>query len=210
MDKKNTTSNFYIAFTLLISAVLWFLMFIIKPMNFWIEMSLSISILVALSYWVKRDLFQLSKITWRAIIIGILSAIILYAVFYVGNIVSGYLFPFKEAQVLSVYSNKSQGSPLLIGSLLLLLIGPGEELFWRGFIQQSLATKLGETKGYLLSTLFYTGVHIVTGNFMLIIAALVCGAFWGFMYKKEKSLVPVIISHALWDFTIFVLFPLIK
>ena len=171
-------------------------------------MSLSISLLVVMALYAKRDLLHLEKIKLRHIVIGIVSAVVLYFVFYFGNILAGYLFPFKNAQVLSVYSNKSQGSPLMIGTLLLFLIGPGEEIFWRGFIQKSLSLRIGEIKGYLLATLLYSGVHIATGNFMLIIAALVSGAYWGFIYKKEKSLVPVIISHALWDLTIFVLFPL--
>jgi len=144
----------------------------------------------------------------RDILIGVFSAVVLYAVFYVGNIVSGYLFPFKDTQVLAVYSNKSQGNLTLIGSLLLFLIGPGEEIYWRGFIQTTLSNRFGNNKGYVLSVLLYSMVHITTGNFMLIIAALVCGAYWGWIYKKEQNLVPVIISHALWDLAIFVLFPL--
>lgn len=32
--------------------------------------------------------------------------------------------------------------------------------------------------------------------------------YWGWLYKKEKSLLPVIISHGIWDLTIFVIFPL--
>lgn len=205
---KKSTSTVYITFTLLIAAILWYLTFVIKPMNFWLEMSLSISLLVLMALWAKKDLFHLGKITLRHIVIGILSAAALYLVFYIGNILTGYLLPFKNTQVLSVYSNKSQGSPFLIGSLLLFLIGPGEEIFWRGFIQNTLSLKIGADKGYLLATLLYAGVHIITGNLMLVIAALVCGAYWGFIYKQEKSLVPVIISHALWDLTIFVLFPL--
>jgi len=208
MYQNKNTSYLYISFTLLVSAVLWYFMFVIKPMNFWIEMSLSISILVIMALWAERDLLHFEKITLRYIAIGMISAVVLYFVFYVGNILAGYLFPFKDAQVLSVYSNKSQGSPFLIGTLLLFLIGPGEEIFWRGFVQKSLSLKMGENKGYLFSTLLYAGVHIVSGNFMLIIAALVCGAFWGFLYKKERSLVPLIISHALWDLSIFILFPL--
>ena len=92
--------------------------------------------------------------------------------------------------------------------LLLFIIGPGEEIYWRGFIQNTLSKKMGETKGYIISVLLYAGVHIITGNIMLVIAALVCGIYWGWLYKKEKSLLPVIISHAIWDLTIFVIFPL--
>ncbi len=205
---KNTSSNIYTIFTLLIAAILWYIMFVIKPMNFWIEMSLSISILVILGLLKKNDLFKFDKIQLRHIVVGVVSAIILYFVFYAGNIVSGWIFPFKDAQILSVYSNKTQSNPILIGMLLLFIIGPGEEIFWRGFIQNTLVAKLGENKGYIFAVLLYAGVHITTGNIMLVIAALVCGLFWGWLYKRERSLIPIIISHALWDIGIFLLFPL--
>lgn len=207
MNKDDKNNYIYIAFTLLIVAVLWYLMFVIKPLNFWLEMSLSVSLLVIIAAYAKGNLLYLGKITFKHIVIGIISAVGLYFVFYFGNIISSYLFPFKDAQVLSVYSNRSQGNPFWIGLLLLFIIGPGEEIFWRGFIQNTLSNKMGENKGYILSTILYAGVHIITGNFMLVIAALVCGAYWGWIYKKEKSLVPIIISHAIWDFTIFILFP---
>lgn len=207
MEKCDKKKKIIIS-SLIISALLWFVIFVIKPFNFWVEMSLSILLLVAIALFSERNLISFKNIKLRYILIGVISAIILYFVFYAGNIISGYLFPFKDAQISSVYSNKAQGSPLLIGTLLLLIIGPGEEIYWRGFIQDTLTKKFGENKGYIFATLLYAGVHIITFNFMLVIAALVCGIYWGWIYKKEKSLAPVIISHAIWDFTVFVLFPL--
>lgn len=207
MNKYDENNYMYTAFTLLVSTVLWYLMFVIKPMNFWLEMSLSISLLVSMALYAKRNLLYFEKISLRHIVIGIISAVGLYFVFYFGNIIAGFLFPFKDAQVLSVYSNRSQGNPFWIGLMLLFIIGPGEELFWRGFIQNTLSKKIGENKGYVLATLLYAGVHITTGNVMLVVAALVCGIYWGWIYKKEKSLVPIIISHALWDLIIFILYP---
>lgn len=204
----NKTNSKYIVFTLFIATILWYLLFVIKPMNFWLQMSLSISALVLMSLVFNRDIFKIGKLTIRHILIGISSAILLYIIFYLGNIVSGFIFPFKDSQVLSVYSNKSNGNLILIGSLLFFVIGPGEEIYWRGFIQNTLSKKIGETRGYILSVLLYAGVHIITGNVMLVIAALVCGIYWGWLYKKEKSLIPVIISHAIWDLTIFVILPL--
>jgi len=204
--KKNNYK--YIIFTLLVATILWYLLFVIKPMNFWLQMSLSISALVVMSLVYNKGIFKIERLTLRHILIGISSAMALYIIFYLGNIISGYLFPFKDSQVLSVYSNRSKGNLIWIGLLLFFIIGPGEEIYWRGFIQNTLAKKLGETKGYIISVLLYAGVHIITGNVMLVIAALVCGIFWGWIYKKERSLLPVIISHAIWDLTIFVLLPL--
>ncbi|MBP2031720.1 membrane protease YdiL (CAAX protease family) [Clostridium algifaecis] len=205
MNNKNYK---YLTFTLFTAAILWYLMFVIKPFNFWVEMSGSILLLILMAYFSNRDIFSFGKIKWRHILIGVLSAIALYVIFYAGNIISGYLFPFKNSQISSVYSNRSNANLKLIGLLLFFIIGPGEELYWRGFIQNTLGKQFGENKGYLFSVLLYAAVHIATGNFMLIIAAFVCGLFWGWLYKKEKSIIPVIISHAIWDLTIFVLLPL--
>lgn len=206
--EKQESKNKVIIFSLIIAAILWFVIFVLKPFNFWIEMGVSILVLVMVALFSEKNLISFRNVKLRHILIGIISAIILYFVFYTGNIISGYLFPFKDAQISSVYSNRAQGSSLLIGVLLLFIIGPGEEIYWRGFIQKNLAKKFGENKGYIFATLLYAGVHIITFNFMLVVAALVCGIYWGWIYKKEKSLVPIIISHAIWDFTVFVLFPL--
>jgi uncharacterized protein len=202
-----TKKSIYLISTLLTAAILWYLTFIVKPMNFWLEMSISILILVSLAYFQKRDLFSTIKITRRHIIVGIISAIGLYLVFYVGNIIAGYLFSFKDAQISMIYGNKAQGSLAMIGVLLLFIIGPGEVLYWQGYVQTTLTKKFGDNLGYIISVLLYAAVHIATGNFMVILAALVCGFYWGWIYKKEKSLVPIIISHAIWDVTIFVLLP---
>jgi membrane protease YdiL (CAAX protease family) len=43
---------------------------------------------------------------------------------------------------------------------------------------------------------------------MLIMAALVCGAFWGLLYMLNKNLLTVLVSHALWDVAVFILFPI--
>lgn len=203
----NRTAFKYMIFTIFIAIILWFLLFVVKPLNFWLEMSLSISTLVLLSLVFSREHIKLKRITLRNILIGIVSAAGLYLIFYLGNIISGYFFPFKDVEIASVYSNRANGNLLWIGLLLLFIIGPGEEIFWRGYIQNSLSKILGENKGYIVSVLLYAGVHLVTGNIMLVIAALVCGIFWGWLYKKEKNLLPVIISHALWDLTVFVIFP---
>ncbi|WP_297421463.1 CPBP family intramembrane glutamic endopeptidase [Clostridium sp.] len=206
--EKQESNNKVIISSLIIATILWFIIFVVKPFNFWIEMALSILLLAAIALFSERNKISFRSIKLRHILIGIISAIILYFVFYAGNILSGYLFPFKDAQISSVYSNRAQGNSLFIGVLLLFIIGPGEEIYWRGFIQNNLVKKFGENKGYIFSTLLYAGVHIITFNFMLVIAALVCGIYWGWIYKKEKSLIPIIISHAIWDFTVFVLFPL--
>lgn len=195
-----------------IAGVFWFFMF--SPWtaglsNFWLTMSLAATTLVLLSATNDRKrLRALYAFRPRWIALGLLAAAFLYALFFLGDRVSAVLFEFSKPQVAGIYSTKSQASPLLIGVLLVVLIGPAEEIFWRGFAQRRMQEKFGRWSGYLLTTAVYAFVHIWAFNFMLLMAALICGLFWGWMYLKYQSVWPGLISHAVWDLLIFVIIPI--
>ena len=61
--------------------------------------------------------------------------------------------------------------------LLIFIIGPGEEIFWRGFLQRHFSIKTEKLTGFALVTFFYTAIHFGSMNVMLILAALSCGLF---------------------------------
>ena len=149
------------------------------------------------------------SVSVRDILIGIGSAVVLYFVFYFGEFFSTLLFDFARGQVDNIYSMKEGENKVFLSILLLVLVGPAEEIFWRGYVQRTLGTKYGEWTALVVTTLIYTLVHIWSFNFMLIMAAMVCGAFWGLLYKYNKNLVTLIISHAVWDVCVFILFPIL-
>ena len=91
---------------------------------------------------------------------------------------------------------------------MLLVIGPGEELIWRGFFQRRLFIIYGGLTGYIGASLVYAAVHVFTGNTMLVLAALTSGLFWGLIYWRTGSVLAVCFSHALWDILVFIMFPL--
>lgn len=92
---------------------------------------------------------------------------------------------------------------------MLLLIGPAEEIFWRGYVQHTLSACYNPDKGLIITTLLYTLVHVASCNFMLIMAALVAGAVWGLCYRLfPNRFGAIILSHALWDVAVFVVFPI--
>lgn len=104
---------------------------------------------------------------------------------------------------------KDGSSPAMIAVLLLFLIGPAEEYFWRGYIQKTMAGFIGKTAAMFLTTVIYALVHIWSFNFMLVMAALVAGGVWGLIYRLKPSLLPaLVISHALWDAMVFVILPI--
>ncbi len=197
---------------LILASLLWVEMFVLKNFNFWIEMTIAASLLAGLGLYINHRNgeainYRLYFFEPKFIAVGILSAALLYLVFYFGDVISKFILPFADKQVVGVYSNKSLSDPVIIGLLLLFIIGPSEEIFWRGFVQDTLQERFGDNKGWIIASLVYGGVHIVALNFMLFMAALICGLFWGWIFKKYRSLWPGIISHALWDLTIFILLP---
>jgi len=99
---------------------------------------------------------------------------------------------------------------LRIAALMIFIIGPGEELFWRSFLQRRLQNKSGKYSGFILATGIYTLVHIGSGNVMLVLAAGVCGLFWGYLYLRYGSVTLNIVSHTLWDVTVFLWLPFNK
>jgi len=204
-----------LAVFILSAALLFIPLFVyreIGPLDFWWWMSINLLLLTGSAYIADLDYrgsirsFFAGNMVFN-IIMGVLSALLLFAVFKAGNIVSRALFDFAGTGIDSIYNFKGSASHLRIALLMLIVIGPGEELLWRGFFQKHFEERLGPWKGYIAAALFYAAVHVATLNIMLILAALTCGLFWGFLYMRYKSLLMICLSHTLWDIAVFILFP---
>ncbi|MBI3258414.1 MAG: CPBP family intramembrane metalloprotease, partial [Ignavibacteriae bacterium] len=139
--------------------------------------------------------------------IGIGHALILYAMSRLGVYLMTEVFTGVKPQIEAIYQTRSQLSSLIIAPLLFFLIAPAEEIFWRGFVQHRMMAKLGSWRGTILTVTLYASVHIWAMNPMLLLAAAVLGVHWGIVYRRFGSLIPGIISHALWDTAIFVILP---
>lgn len=198
--------------SLLAAAVLWFIMFspwTAPQVNFWVCMTVSAIVLTcfALTFGGRGSIGSSSHLI-KSILLGVAIATLLWGVFYVGDKASQILFSFSRAQVKLIYNMKEDVSPTLLALLLLFVIGPAEEIFWRGYVQRTLSNYRTPLFAFITTTMCYTFVHLPSGNFMLIMAALVCGIVWGGLYYlMPKRLTAIIISHALWDAAAFVWFP---
>lgn len=200
------------------AALLWFYMF--SPWtcgwpNFWIVMTFSAVILTTLGLTFttdRKDLLKIEKPLMQ-VLAGIAIAFALWGVFWIGDKVSAWMFTFARTEVDSVYAMKEGLPAWLIAVLLLCLIGPAEELFWRGYVQRTMCRIFGgkrpEDKAFVLTAVIYALVHIWSFNFMLVMAALVAGLVWGLIYRLRTQALPaLIVSHALWDALVFVLLPI--
>ena len=146
---------------------------------------------------------------WSDIALGILMAAALWGVFWIGDRLSSLMFDFARPQVNLIYGMKEGENPVVLTLLMLFIIGPAEEIFWRGYIQNKFSKKWNPNIGFIVTTLIYGLVHISKFNFMLIMAALVAGFIWGLAYRFfPERLGAIILSHALWDCAVFIWFPI--
>ena len=110
-------------------------------------------------------------------------------------------------QIASIYDLRTLRPKREIAARLVTIIGPAEELFWRGLVQSRFTSLYGKTAGTLLATAAYGGSHIVTANLTLIGAATVAGAYWGLLAAADMPMGALIVSHAAWDVWIFLVSP---
>ncbi len=193
--------------TAALAAVLWFVTFYLTFSIFWIKISLSAALLTAIALW-RDPPARRPRIEAGDVLRGIVSAVVLWGIFWLGKQISTLLFPFAEGQIGAIYGKGEGFSPTAIFFLLLLVTGPCEEIYWRGFLQKHLTARYGRWQGWLAASAVYAGVHIPSLNFMLIGAAAVAGAFWGLCYQRWGRLAPVIVSHSLWSAVVFSLAPI--
>ena len=182
------------------------------PLDFWAWLTANVVLLTALAF--LADKTYLARLRQdarsglaRKLAVGIGSAAILYAVFAVGHVLSAHVLTFAEAGVARVYALRAGAPGWRIALLIGLVIGPGEELFWRGFFQDRAAATTCPSYGLALSATLYTAVHLASGNLMLVIAAAVCGVFWGWLYMRFRSPLVNIVSHVVWDLAVFLFLP---
>jgi len=214
IERKATNDLYTIGFIGLLIFVPLFVFRNLGILDFWWWMSLNLILVVSLSLLRDRSfrkelVLDGSSQKGRKILWGVVSAVVLYLVFFIGNWLVREVFQFAPENIRNVYGFKGSASALRIALLMLLFIGPGEELFWRGFIQGNLAGLMGKTNGFLLAVLFYTLIHLATGNLILILAALAGGIFWGWLYMRYQSMLLNMVSHIVWDISVFLLFPFV-
>jgi membrane protease YdiL (CAAX protease family) len=177
--------------------------------QFWDRMTATGLTLGSLALFSEEDLRKI-RFTPQDLMVGLGSAGVLYGVFVVGDKLARAILPRGGEEIASIYDLGTLGAQVGVGARLALIIGPAEELFWRGLVQKRLIERYGSVKGAVLGTAAYGGAHLVTGNVTLIGAASVAGAFWGGLHALDVPIGALIISHAVWDVLTFLIAPIAR
>lgn len=184
---------------LAVAAVAWGLLFALGRDHFWPRAAAAGAVIGAYGLVAQRrrlgDLFAFEPID---VVIGVVSAAVLWAVFWVGDRLVTRLLPRLSDEVDDLYAVRGETTAARM-PFVLAVIGPAEEIFWRGLVQQR--------AGIAVALVGYALVHLWERKPILLVAALVGGAFWGALFAWTGSLVAPIVSHLLWDLAIIVWFP---
>ncbi|WP_174733726.1 CPBP family intramembrane glutamic endopeptidase [Mesobacillus harenae] len=165
------------------------------------------TMLVLISYAILHEEMDDKLPTGTYLFYGTLSGAALFGVFWAGSSVIDLLNLPMQDQIDTLYREYAP-SMLWQYVILILIIAPGEEIFWRGFIQKRLLKHTNAWTSIIVSTLMYTSVHFYSGHLALPLAALAAGLVWSSLYAWKRSIPLVIISHIVFDLLLFLFIPL--
>lgn len=172
---------------------------------FWYFYTATMLFLISISIVFEKVENQSNKYT--NLLLGIGSGVLLYAIFYLGSFIVPLLSSSYVKQIANLYKLFTIDATWHYLVLLFIII-PGEEIFWRGFVLKRLLSFYKPVTAILTAAIINGLAYYFTGYPILMIAGLVSGLLWGVLYWWKQSLPLVIISHLAFDILLLILLPL--
>ena len=187
-------------------------MAVVYPAAFWgrvVPFWSAMVVFSAFSWWAAWHPYFRTRLrpTWRLVAMGVLSGAALYGVFAAGALVVGGtpLWPQVE-RVVQLTRGTAPGA--LAALVIVFGTSPSEEVLWRGAVFARLTRRYGAGwRPVVGSAVAYALFVGLSGNLVLPLAALGCGTVWARQRQVTGSLVPGLVSHALWSLLMFLYVP---
>jgi membrane protease YdiL (CAAX protease family) len=169
----------------------------------------ALAALAAVSWWAAWHPYLPARLrpTWRLAAAGAASGLALYGLCLAGALVLRGTPLWPGVQDLAGLARR--GTPLLVAALVVALgAAPGEEALWRGAVFARATRRLGAGwRPVVEATATYAAFVALSGSLVLVLAALVCGAVWARQRQVTGSLVPSVVSHAVWALLVLAYLP---
>ncbi|QBP41632.1 CPBP family intramembrane glutamic endopeptidase [Paenisporosarcina antarctica] len=172
---------------------------------FWYMYTFTMLLFMALSFVLGKIEDEVQ--TWEYLVFGIGYGTLTYGLIAIAY---RFFFLFTDKAVISVEQFLTDFGPTSVWHyiLLILIIIPGEELFWRGFIQQKLKAYMSPFFSVLASSILFGLSMSFSGFWLGVLAAITSGLLWGFLYEWKKSMPLIIIAHITMTVLLFLVLPL--
>ncbi|MBT2581780.1 CPBP family intramembrane glutamic endopeptidase [Planococcus sp. ISL-109] len=172
---------------------------------FWYMYSFAILLLMSIAI-VNYSVFDQLK-TWQSLLYGVMFGTLLYALLALGYRFLD-VFPLNIQRPVAALQTIFAPSSIWHYLLLMFIIVPGEEIFWRGFIQQQLKKYMKLPLAILSASLLFGVALSFSGFWPAIIAGILTGAVLGVLYEWKRSMPLLIITHLVILILLFLIFPL--
>ena len=163
----------------------------------------------AFSWWAAWHPYLRTRLrpTRRLVVMGLLSGLALYVVFLGGALVVRQTPLWPNVQ--SVVDLTRTTAPGMVAALVIVFgTSPSEEVLWRGAVFARLTRRYGAGwRPVVLSAAAYALFVGLSGSLALSLAALACGTVWARQRQVTGSLVPSLVSHALWSLLMYLSIP---
>jgi hypothetical protein len=139
---------------------------------------------------------------------GTITVLILYFGVVIVAVAAGV--PLARSGI-SVAGEANPNILLLIAALSFLLVGPMEELFFRGVVQETMREVLPASVAVGLASVTFAGIHYITlvgplgGKLVLLGSLLVTSLVLGFAYERTQNLVVNAVIHAVYNAVLLLL-----
>jgi len=101
-------------------------------------------------------------------------------------------------QTRSLYQHRQGISLARTLGIGVLLVSPGEELFWRGLVQDLTVAAAGTLRGAVVVWGVYVAANVASGSLPVVLGAAVGGAAWGALAWWSGGVAASIACHVLW------------
>ncbi|HEY4622318.1 type II CAAX endopeptidase family protein [Solibacillus sp. FSL R7-0668] len=165
------------------------------------------TLLVGIAIALVSSKFEDRIPTWQYLIYGIGYGTITYGFVKLGYI----LLPYIDANVTSEipkFLNNYGPQHIFHYIMLIFIIAVGEEMFWRGYVQQQLKRYTSPAWAVFITAILFSLSLAISGFIPGALAAIVAGLLWGALYEWKKSLPLIIVAHIVFVLLLFLVLPL--
>lgn len=172
---------------------------------FWYLYAFTILVGIAISLVLSN--FKDDLETWRYLLFGIGYGTILYGIVKFGNFLMPLIYS-KHDKELAKFLQTFEPQNIWHILLLVFVIVIGEEMFWRGYVQQKLKLWVKPFYAVLITSILFALSLELSGFMAGAIAAFIAGLILGLLYEWKKSLPLIIIAHETFVILLFIVLPL--
>lgn len=177
------------------------------PVGPWKGMTLAMALLLAGSLAVRAVRARLAP-TLQRVALGLGAGAVLYGLTRLGIVLFDAVWPGWTAEARRLAAWKEGHAPLFLAATLVMIV-IAEEALWRGVIGRFAVERLGRIPGIVAGAALYAAAHLGTRSPLLLVAAFVCGCFWGILADATDDLTAPIVSHLAWDVMIMFVVPVV-